>query len=560
MMLADHPAYKYAYDAAGGSAEAPKYVRKQAVKWLHIADGNHDKYRVNEKLVTAIGNLLTLMVMPKGPSAGKRIGVCLTGFQWFLLIAVLCTVHRDNPHKRKYQSVLLEIARKNAKTFLVAVFYILLFFLEPRFSKFYSVAPDGKLSREVRDAIKEIIKSSPAIGGPAPGRFRLMRDQIICKDNDNEYIPLNYSTDRLDGKQPSVFLVDEAGALPNSYAIEAMRSGQILLQSKLGCVISTKYPSIDNPLESEVAYAKRVLEDIEEDEELFALLYEPDETTAWMTDDLILKHANPLAIDVPTLWESLLQKRQRAIVMESARQNFLCKHCNIFYQGAATESLVSIDDLRRGRVPRIDWRGRRVWLGLDLAMTEDNCAVGMVADDGESGVLAKAVAFIPEDRIEEKTAAERVDYRAHIARGDCFACGDRIVSYAFIEEYIMGIEKAFGVHVLGFGYDRWNAVSSAQKLEQEGMEGTIIEQSSRVLHPTCKWMCELVVQGKLHHEENTLLEINFQNARCTHDTNMNRYITKKKSAGKIDLVISIQNALYMLYQERINGLGWVVQY
>ena len=42
------------------------------------------------------------------------------------------------------------------------------------------------------------------------------------------------------------------------------------------------------------------------------------------------------------------------------------------------------------------------------------------------------------------------------------------------------------------------------------------------------------------------MEINFQNARCTRDTNLNQYVNKKKSAGKVDMVVSLINALYLL--------------
>ena len=50
-------------------------------------------------------------------------------------------------------------------------------------------------------------------------------------------------------------------------------------------------------------------------------------------------------------------------------------------------------------------------------------------------------------------------------------------------------------------------------------------------------------------EENKLLEINFQNARCVYDTNMNRYVNKKKSNGKIDMVVALINSIYLLQQE-----------
>ena len=45
------------------------------------------------------------------------------------------------------------------------------------------------------------------------------------------------------------------------------------------------------------------------------------------------------------------------------------------------------------------------------------------------------------------------------------------------------------------------------------------------------------------------MEINFENARQTEDTNLNKYLNKKKSKGKIDLVMSIIDALYLLQED-----------
>ena len=57
-----------------------------------------------------------------------------------------------------------------------------------------------------------------------------------------------------------------------------------------------------------------------------------------------------------------------------------------------------------------------------------------------------------------------------------------------------------------------------------------------------------------------MLEINFQNARCTEDTNLNKYVNKKKSNGKVDMVVSLINAMYLLQQEQLYGdNGFVVQ-
>ena len=94
-------------------------------------------------------------------------------------------------------------------------------------------------------------------------RFKILRDYIQFNLTESRYYPLNYSSSRMDGKLPNVFLADEVGALPNPYAIESMRSGQLNILNKLGFIISTKYPTTDNPFEDEVNYAKKVGIDIE---------------------------------------------------------------------------------------------------------------------------------------------------------------------------------------------------------------------------------------------------------------------------------------------------------
>lgn len=550
---------------AESKINAPKFVKLQIKEFLSIANNKDSRYKIDENKVRTIGELLKLLIMPKGLKANATVYDAMAGFQWLFIIAIMCTVERDNPDKRRYENAILEICRKNGKTFLIAVLFILLFFIEPKFSKFYSVAPDGSLSREIKTAIEEILRSSPAMLGKmnSKEKFKMLRDYIHCNITENRYIPLNYSTGRLDGKLPSVFLVDETGALPNTYAIEAMRSGQLTILNKLGFIISTKYPTLNNPFEDEVDYAKRVLNGAVDDDKVFALLYEPDDTKGWATNDEVLEQSNPLAIEVTEIMDDLKAKRQVAIEIESKRENFITKHCNIIYSGAGSESFVNIADLQKGAVDNIDWNGREVFLGVDLAMTTDNCAVSMVAyDEDEGQVLLQSVAFIPEDRIDEKSKLERIPYRDFINAGNCIPCGNRTVDYGAIERYIMEIESKYGVTVMGIGYDRYNALSTAQKLEDAGYTMVEIKQHSSVLHPATKWVAELVAEGNLLYDKsNKLLEINFENSRCVYDTNMNRYVNKKKSRGKVDMVVAGINAMYLLHQNYMlnSALDWVVQ-
>lgn len=539
----------------------PKYVKLQMRDFMRLAEGKDKKYKISEKKLSQLEGILKVLIMPKGLKAGKTLYECTMGYQWLFYTAILCTVYRDQPTKRRYESGVLEICRKNFKTYTIATIFILLFLTEPKFSNFYSVAPDGALSREIREAIAETIKSSPLVYEYKDAkRFKILRDYILFKPTQVKYTPLSYSTSRMDGRLPSAFIADEVGALPNSYAINAMRSGQLNILNKLGFIISTKYPTIDNPFEDEVKYSKQVLDGIEKDEARFALLYEPDKTTGWETDDLILKQANPVALEIPEIWEDLVKKRAYAIAVENARENFVTKHCNIIYQGVGTETYIDVKDVQACKVAHIDWKGKVVYLGIDLSETNDNTSVSMVGLNDNNEILAESFAFIPEGRIEEKSTSEKVNYKELLKSGKVMACGDRVIDYKYVENFILGIEEKYGVQVQAIGYDRWNALSTAQKLEAAGYNMVEIRQHSATLHPPTKLLREKILSKEFEYEENKLLEINFQNAKCSYDTNKNTYVHKKKSTGKVDMVVSLINAVYLLEQDAFLGqMDFVVQ-
>ena len=558
--MTDSKAYNFCKKAVN-AVTTPKYVKKQIIEFLDVFENNNEKYLVSLKKVQQLESILKLLIMPKGLKAGQSLYNCTTGYQWLFYTAILCTVYRSNPEKRRYETGLLEICRKNFKTYTIATIFIILFLTEPKFSKFFSVAPDGALSREIREAISETIRSSPLVYEfSGVKRFKVLRDYIMFLPKRTQYIPLSYSTSRMDGRLPNAFIADEVGALPTNYAIEAMRSGQLNILNKLGFIISTKYSTIHNPFEDEIAYSKKVLDKLVEDETRFSLLYEPDETKDWETDDLILKQANPVSLEIPEIFEDLKKKRSYAISVESARENFVTKHCNIIYQGVGTETYIDLNAVTDCKVANINWEGRVVYLALDLSESNDNTSVSMVSLDEEDNILAESFAFVPNDRIIEKTIKEKVDYHELLKTGKVFACGEKVIDYTVVEKFILSIEKKYKVQIQAIGYDRWNALSTAQKLEKAGYNVIEIRQHSSVLHPPTKLLKEKILSKNFRYTENKLLEINFQNAKCTYDTNKNTYVTKKKSSGKVDMVISLINAVYLLEKDNLlNQMDFLAQ-
>lgn len=555
-MIEESRAYAYAkWCTLKSNRKVGKYIKLQAKAWLRIANGRHRQAEVSEKAYRKICKLLRLMVHP---DLGCSMYDGLEDYAWFLIVAVFCTVRRDDG-RRWYQTALLEIARKNFKTFNSAVIFLLGMLSEPRFSRFFSVAPDYKLSSELRLAVRKIIKVSPAL----VQHFKVTRDMVTCKLNEIEYTPLAYSNDGMDGRLANIWLADEAGAL-DSYPVEAMRSSQITLINKLGIIISTQYPNDNNVMTDEVDIAKKILDRVLDRENVFALLYEPDDAIKeqWKTNDLVLYQANPVAVGNKEVFTAIKDLRSTAILYENKRENFLCKHCNILYKGLGTEGYVDVQKVMRCAVPENlnFWRGRRVWLGIDLAQTDDNTAVSMVAVDGET-IRVKVWGFIPKDKIELKTAKEDLDYRRMIKQGVCFACGEEVIDYGFVERFILSLPEKYGVEIVQLGYDRYNAISTVQKLEQHGIECVEIKQHSSVLHAPTKLLREMILNRTMSYEENRLLEINFQNARCTQDTNLNKYVNKKRSSGKVDMVMATIDAVYLVQVDLLTNaqMSWGVQ-
>lgn len=549
-------AYRYAQwcvEEDGG--KVPLYVKKQAESWIRIADGDNPDAYVDEGEYEKICKLLKLMIHP---DLRCSIYDGLEEYAWFMTIAGLCTFCKNAERKsRFYVTILLEIARKNFKTFNSAVIFILLMLTEPDFSRFFSVAPDLALSSELKNAIRKIIKVSPALYNEDEPAFKLLRSQIKCLLNDNEYTPLAYSRDGMDGKLANAFLADEAGAL-DAYPVEAMRSSQITLLNKLGIIISTQYPNDNNVMLDEIDIAKKTLDGLLEDQRYFALLYEPDDELkhgdTWRTDDRVIYQSNPVAVTHSYIFEEIRKKRSLAILYENKRENYLCKHNNILYKGLGVEGYIDIQKVKMCSedLPDDFWKEKQVWCGLDLSMTNDNTSFAMVTE--QDGIIyAKVWGFAPSDRIDEKSMKEKVDYRALIRKGECFACGDEVIDYGFVERFIIGLPEKYGVEVMQVGYDRYNAISTVQKLEQNEIECVEIKQHSSVLHMPTKLLKELILKKKIRYATNRMLEINFQNARCTEDTNKNLYVNKKKSSGKVDMVVSLINAMYLLQQELLYG-------
>lgn len=544
-----NPAIDYCNRVVNKEIPAPKYVKKQCKEFLKIVNGKSRKYFLDVKEVQLIENATKLMNMASGLAAGKSVYESLVGFQWFFIIAILCVKHKENPEKRRYETATLLISRKNGKTFLIAVIFAILLIIEPKFSEFYSVAADGELSRIVKKELDQLIISSPLIDK----HFRIKRDVVECNLTKSMYKPLNYSNNRLDGRKSNVWLADEVGALPERYAISAMKSSQINMLNRLGIMISTAYPSEDNPMIEEVSYAKKVLDGAIDDETYFSLLYEPDDKKRWKTNDNIIFHSNPLALDIPDNLEYLYQQRKLAIEVATERTNFLTKHLNIFLQSDQQDVYLDIDKWKKCGVKDIDFTGKEVTVALDLSLTTDLTAISMMYKENGQ-YFVKAIGFLPEESLANRR--EKIDYRALEGENECIITKGAIVDYNQVEEYIRGIEDMYNCSIKCIVADPFNATQMLLSLAED-YEVIELKQSYTNLSPPTKEFRNEVYKGNVVYQKSKLFDWNVGNAITRKDKNENEMLDKgNKNKQRIDLIAATIFAFSQVYQQEED---WAIQ-
>lgn len=552
-------ALNYAHRCIAGTEVTTSEVKTQCEWFVSDLEKQNDAsyaYYFDHKKLLIVENLLRIMNFATGIGViGKRIYDALEDFQAFFLANIFGWRYKSDPGKFRYREGVLFVPRKNAKTFLVALVIIILMLTEEAYSEFYSICLDRDLAGEVKKAIRQIIEASPAL----TEYFRVpktLSGRVECTLTHSFYQPRTAEANRNNAIRPSAFIADEYGAMKDNSNVAAMKSGQLSVKNPLMFKVTTAYAEDQSIMLDELDYLKRIYSGTEVDDRLFAMLYYAPEEHLW--DDTGLYMANPLR--VPENYYEIKESRAKALAKPSEREEFLTKHMNHFVPSNSGEAFIAIEDIKKCRSESpIDWSGRDVYVGIDLAMTNDNCAVAMVSAEGNR-ILAKAWSFIPADKVDSKSKLERVDYKRFIQAGSCFPCGDEVVSYEFIERFIMELPDKYGVNVVQLGYDRYNCISTANKLDAAGFECVEIKQHSSVLHPPIKLIRDSVLGGNFLYQTDAQYESNFQNARALYDTNLNMYLSKKKSTGKIDMLMATVDAVYLLQQDMLFGAdAFVVQ-
>ena len=169
------------------------------------------------------------------------------------------------------------------------------------------------------------------------------------------------------------------------------------------------------------AHAKKVQEQPALDPTFLPILYEAPAEADW-TDEKVWKKANPALGDFRSLEEMRIMCA-RAQEIPAQENTFRRLYLNQWTEQAARWIQLPAWDACRMPLERASLRGRRCYVGMDLAATTDMTALVAVFPDEEGGFDVLPQFFVPHDRIRERTTRDRVPYDQWARDGvlDCHA-------------------------------------------------------------------------------------------------------------------------------------------
>ena len=241
--------------------------------------------------------------------------------------------------------------------------------------------------------------------------------------------------------------------------------------------------------------------------------------------------ANPLMDVNPRLRAEIQKQAIEAKGMPGALAEFRIKRLN--RPAAAPDSWVNLEAWQAcaGAVD-LEWlRGKPCWMGLDMASTQDLCAMRLVwRVEGRYYTWGRR--WVPQEAVAHRTERGTVPYAGWVEAGHIVQIPGAVIDYAVIEKDINEFADRFQPKEIV--YDPWNVTDMVNRLLEKGRPMLEFGQTTKNYHPAMKEAERAYLAGELNHGGDPVLQWCASNLVPIMDGNLNKKPDKKRSADKID--------------------------
>lgn len=534
-------AVQYAQKVCKGEIVAGKYIILECIRFIRdlnrIENDDFEWYFDTEVYKIIIG-FQNFFKFADGVNAGKPMK--LAEFQEWILANLFCWKHKKEGYVR-FSRVYIQVSRKQGKSFLLGMILLIKGLMTP-YGQFSTVATKKDQAEIVIKEIKKLLDCSiPEVKERYTIYGKAKISKIVCDLTQAELFPLSSDANTLDGLGIDCCVCDEFGAHPNYELYEVMRSSQVYKPNSQICIITTAYPNSN----TSPAYKERcMLVSAYEgktamDDRYFSAIYELDAEDDYM-DKSTWGKANPLFVQFPSIMKKMESDFENALKDPEKLQLFLTKNLNIWLTQDTSQAYMNFDDWRANQVDHVDLEGREVIVGVDMSKSTDLTGVSIVAKDDEGRLLVKSKAFLPNDVINQKEISDKLPYSSYLLEEEkewLTATEGKFVSQTEVEDYIRSIEERYNCRIKCIAFDSWNALHLMSSLKDD-YEIVDVKMTYKNFSPSIKKFREKVYEGNVINEYNPILDFCVANAVTKQDLQENILLDKKKSANRIDLLVS----------------------
>jgi phage terminase large subunit-like protein len=473
--------------------------------------------------------------IPEGKDVGKPL--VLDAYQVAFILAVV-----DNPHGTR--KAILSIARRNGKTFVVAV--ILLNAILGVLAVQNSVVASAAMSREQASLCFRLmclmLQASPGL----QGLYKIVPSskKIIGLKRNVEYMALSADAKTGHGKSIRMLLLDEAGQISeseNEY-VSMLRTSQGSYEDSLFLIISTQAPSDSSFLSLEIDSSLR-----ENEPKTITHVYAADPECDVM-DEKQWYYSNPglgKYRSVTDLREQIKDAIALPAKMPGVMNLLLNMRVNLESVLISPEVWKANSDLPDINVFR---NAEKVTMGLDLAVVNDlSCAVISAVDD-LSHIHVMCFAFSPLGGIRERSLRDRVPYDEWARTGVIYAPPGATLDYDLICQHLRVKLDEMAIRIDEVIFDRYriDIFKAAAQRNGFGQSAIFTEcgQGFVSMAPRIDALETSLLKNMIKHGSSPILNLGAASAIVELDNVGNRRLTKKKSSQKIDGIIAMLMAIY----------------
>ncbi|MEG7877489.1 terminase large subunit [Bacillus cereus group sp. Sample62] len=532
--------YQYAIDIVDKKVPAcKKHIRacELFLRDLNLIQNDGFEYYFDIEELYRFYKWSSMFKHTKGVLAGQKIE--LVDFQLFVVANIFCWKRKDND-RRKVKKVYIQLARKNAKSQLLAIICSYECFLSKEQQEVY-IAGWG---RDQSSLVYNEVLSQIAVVDMLKGKFTDSYGKITHIKSGSIIKPLSKEARKTgDGTNPGVSVIDEYHAHDTSEIYDVLISGMVARPEGLMVVITTAGFDLSKPCFTEYQYVSKILDPNlpVENEEYFVMICELDEGDD-IKDERNWVKANPIVANYEEGLKFLRSELQIALDVPEKMRNFLTKNMNIWvdmkdsgYMDMSKWSTCGDDNLQLK-----DFEGCEAILGIDLSAKIDLTSLGIIIKTDKYNIFSHS--FMPEDSMREKVKKDKVRYDLWNEQEYITTTPGSVVDYNFIKTYIKNLEEQYGIIIKEICYDPWNASQFAQDMEAEGYVMVEIRQGIGTLGEPTKNFREEVYSKNVIHDDNPVLSWATGNAITKEDHNGNIMLDKAKSIERIDPIASLINA------------------